>query len=222
MRARTLESHFVRGLVDRESRYVGIKGSREQGIKVLCALCVSVVSILGCGIQPAVMMSTAQTVRTATAGLRDAAREWAADVETGDTSREARAIAAFVTRLRADGEDEDQIATDTAQFTAALAKLRADRWAADERLRIVMDNCDALDEQADALHQLAVDTQSLDDEWRRYIGRAWDTYKQSQTEAATARQQAQAARQAQRQALVQQLIGTILPAKTPAPAASGN
>lgn len=176
---------------------------------VLCVLCVFAVLICGCGVPAVAVMAQAQSMHRATAEYRNAAAEWSADVEQGDSTREAAIIAAFAQRLRAKGATDSQVAEAIAQFTAALGKIRADRYAADERLRVVLDNCDALDESADALHQLALDSQSLDDEWRRYVTNNFAAWKTSQAEAAQARAAARTARQQRRADIVGQILKTL-------------
>ncbi len=172
---------------------------------------VGALALTGCGVPPAVVMSMAQTISVAAQQQRQAAARWADDLEQADTAREARGIAAFVARIRAAGEDEGQIADATQALIAALDKLRNHRWAADERLRIELANADALDALGEQANTLAVESQTLSDEFRRYLGRAWEAYKEAQILAAQQAQQKAAAACQTRSALIRDLLGVEIP-----------
>ena len=180
-------------------------------------LCAGVLVVGGCGVPPMAVMSQSQMLHRAGAEVRNAAAEWAADVQAGDDAREAAAIGAFVARIRRAADNEPQIATDTAAFTSALTSLRRDRYAADERLRVVLDNVDAVDEAADAMQQLAVESQSLNDEWKRYVTDNLAAMKAAQQDAAAQRAAQRTARQQKRAEIVGQLLSaapvrSVLPA----------
>jgi hypothetical protein len=167
--------------------------------------------LTGCGVPPAVVMSMAQTMSVAAQQQRQAAARWAYDLQQADAVREARGVAAFVARVRAAGDDEARTAEATEALIAALDKLRDDRWAADERLRLELASADALEALGEQANTLAVESQTLNDEMRRYLGRAWEAYKQAQVLAAQkAQQKAETACQV-RSELIRKLLGVEVP-----------
>jgi hypothetical protein len=170
-----------------------------------------VLAIIGCGVPPAAVMSMAQTMSAAAEQQRQAAARWASDLEQADTAREARGIAAFVARIRAAGDDELKIADATQALIAALDQVRDDRWAADERLRIELASAEALDALGEQANTLAVESQTLSDEFRRYLGRAWEAYREAQALAAQKAQQKAATACQARSDLIRKLLGVEIP-----------
>jgi hypothetical protein len=170
-----------------------------------------VLAITSCGVPPAVVMSLAQTMSVAAEQQRQAAARWAYDLEQADAVREARGIAAFVGRIRAAGDDDAKIADATQALIAALDKMRDDRWAADERLRVELTNADALDALGAQANTLAVESQTLNDELRRYLGRAWEAYKEAQVLAAQQAQQKAVTACQVRSDLIRKLLGVEIP-----------
>jgi hypothetical protein len=89
--------------------------------------------------------------------------------------------------------------------------MRDDRWAADERLRVELTNADALDALGAQANTLAVESQTLNDELRRYLGRAWEAYKEAQVLAAQQAQQKAVTACQVRSDLIRKLLGVEIP-----------
>ncbi len=126
--------------------------------------------VCGCVSAPAAQLSAADSMDLVAASLRQAIDEYRLDLDQLDDERRRAVVEAFVTRVRTDHQDEKALASHTALFTSALDRIDADRRTASDRRQNAVESLESLQEVADGLRRLAVESMSLDDEARRYLG----------------------------------------------------
>lgn len=126
----------------------------------------------GCGGDARMEMAAADALMTVAEQMEVTVDEYHQEVGQADDGREAKVIAAFVTRVRtasasapADDAVVDQHAT---EFATALAGIRADRETEWDRRNAALENVGVLREIAKGMRRLAVESLTLDDELRRY------------------------------------------------------
>jgi len=124
---------------------------------------------VGCGGNAHVELSAADALAVAADRMDLAIDEYHADIEQYDDLREEEVVEAFVARVRRAPEDETAVEKHTAQFKAALGKIRADRDTERTRRDAAGENVRVLREVAGGLRRLAVEQLTLDDELRRYL-----------------------------------------------------
>lgn len=123
----------------------------------------------GCAASPGVQLSAADSMELLAASLAIAIEEYRGDLEQVDADRQKSLVDAFVVRMRSDPYNEDAVAAHTAQFTAALDRLQADRRAASDRRHAAIENLETLREVAEGLRRVAVESMNLDDQARRFL-----------------------------------------------------
>ena len=77
---------------------------------------------------------------------------------------------AFVRRIRGADVAEEEVARHTAAFGEALALLAADQREEWRRHDVTLGNVEAVDEVARGLRQVGIETLSVQDDVRRYLG----------------------------------------------------
>jgi hypothetical protein len=122
----------------------------------------------GCGGDARVELAAADSLEALGGAFQVAFAEYHGEVVAGDEARESSAVEAFVARARRDASAPEALDAHAAQFAAALAKLRADRNAEQERYLATRENLAALREVATGLRQsglaglqLEADTRAL-------------------------------------------------------------
>ena len=112
---------------------------------------------VGCASGAQLDLSAARALQTIATEIRITVEEYHADLAQLDEQREAFAIQSFVARVAGAEGDKAKLEEDSAAFSAALAKLRADRAVEVERYIIARGNLDVLTETAEGLkaHALA-------------------------------------------------------------------
>ena len=101
--------------------------------------------------------------------LATAIDEYRHDLEQLDDQRRKAVVDAFVIRVRNNAQDEDALAAHTAAFNIALDRMEADRRAASDRRQAAVENLETLQEIADGLRRLAIESMSLDNDARRFL-----------------------------------------------------
>src|SRR5262249_39945417 len=96
--------------------------------------------------------------------------EYHQEVSRFDDRREGDVVSAFVVRVRNNSSDEPTVNKHVADFEAALRKIRDDRETEWSRRTAAMDNVSVLREVSKGLQKLAIQSLSLQDEMRRYLG----------------------------------------------------
>jgi len=134
------------------------------------AVVLTVTGCAGCGGDARVELSAAQSIDSVAAGLELAIHEYHGETEAADDRREDAVVAAFVSRVQAAAGDETATVRSAEEFTAALRKVRADRRVEWQRQSAALDNLTVLREIAAGLRRLAIDSLTLSDEVRRYLG----------------------------------------------------
>jgi hypothetical protein len=110
------------------------------------------VSVLaGCGGDARVDLSAADGIRAAAQQMELTLREYHDEVAGYDSSREGAVITAFVSRVRADSQNEAAIDGHAAEFLKALEKIRTDRETEFTRQAAANDNVSVLREMARGL-----------------------------------------------------------------------
>ena len=126
--------------------------------------------LCGCLANAQVQVSAARSLAAVADELRLAVDEYDADLAMADDAREADVIAAFVDRVGRDVGDASAMAQHEAAFREALLRIRDDRQVAWQRRTSAMDNVSLLEEVGQGLEKLAVQSMTLSDEARRYLG----------------------------------------------------
>lgn len=128
------------------------------------------VSVLaGCGGDARVDLSAADGIQAAAQQMELTLREYHNEVNRYDSSRETAVIAAFVSRVRADSQNEAAVNEHAAEFGKALEKIRTDRDTEYARQAAASDNVGVLREMARGLERLGIESLTLQDEVRRYL-----------------------------------------------------
>lgn len=134
--------------------------------------CISVVSlfgIVGCGGDARVSLSAADALTTVAAQVRTTLDEYQNEVRAYDDGRERAMVRAFVERVRRDATDDSTLDQHSAEFEAAMTKLRADRQTEWTRRTAAETHVDAILEIAAGLRRVAIESLTLQDEMRRYL-----------------------------------------------------
>lgn len=123
----------------------------------------------GCAGNARVEMSAADSMEVLAAELSASVEEYHADLSRIDSERERAAVYAFVGRVQGAG-GQTEAESHAEALLAAMEKVRADRAVATERYMNARDNVAALAEVAGGLRRVAVESMSIDDEMKRYLG----------------------------------------------------
>ncbi len=126
--------------------------------------------VSGCGGDARVEMSAATAIDRIAAGMTVALDEYHRDVSDADARREDAVVDAFIERVRRDHEDARLAARHADAFREAVRRLRHDRDVEWTRYTAMSDDVVVLREIADGLRRLAVESTTLSDEARRYLG----------------------------------------------------
>ncbi|MCH7808442.1 MAG: hypothetical protein IIB60_04400 [Planctomycetes bacterium] len=126
---------------------------------------------IGCAGDARVELAAADAIDRLAQGLEVALQEYHDDLAQADSARGRMAVGALVNRLRGGetnkvSEDDDAHAAD---FLNAMQRLHADREVAWQRYWASVDNVKTLQEIAQGLRRLAIDSLSLRDEANRYV-----------------------------------------------------
>lgn len=121
----------------------------------------------GCSGTARLQMAAADAIEVAAVAMADVLREYDEDLGLADARRERAATLALVKRLRA-ATSEELADKEGEIFLQVLTRLQKDRRVALERYHISLGYTDTLREIATDLRRVAVDSQSLSDETRRY------------------------------------------------------
>lgn len=116
-----------------------------------------------------VELSAADSIDALAGSLATSVEEYHGDVTQLDAERERWTVAALARRLRAT-EDDAEFDAHLQAFHEAMARLRADREVAWRRYAATRANLNELQSLATGLRELALDSMSLSDEARRYLG----------------------------------------------------
>ena len=138
--------------------------------KMICRLVIMTTTAFGgCASSPRVQLSAADSLDLLASSLVSSINEFKVDLEQLDRQRRKAIVDAFVTRVRTDHENPYALESHTVAFTDALNRLEADRQTACDRRQTALDNVGTLQEIADSLRRIAVESMNLDDEARRYL-----------------------------------------------------
>ena len=129
-----------------------------------------VVAVAGCGGDARVELAAADALEHITVQLRLAVQEYNAEIERSDAARREAALDAFVRRVRGADVAEEEVARHTEAFGEALALLAADQREEWRRYGVTLGNVEAVDEVARGLRQVGIETLSVQDDVRRYLG----------------------------------------------------
>lgn len=139
--------------------------------------------LAGCGGDAGLELSAGDALHAAAGRMETAIREYHQEVGRQDDARESAVIAAFVSRVVGSREDEAALGGHAQAFESALKKIRADREVEGQRRSAAMENVDVIREVADGLQELAVESLTLRDEVRRYLGSWIEARRRAQSAA---------------------------------------
>ncbi|HSW46336.1 MAG TPA: hypothetical protein VLM89_12275 [Phycisphaerae bacterium] len=137
----------------------------------------------GCGGDARVDLSAADGIRAAAGQMELTLREYHQEVSRYDDSRESAVIAAFVTRVRKDNEDEAALDKHSTEFQTAMSRIRGDREVEYTRQSAARDNVSVLRELAGGLERLGIESLSLQDEVKRYLSGRLDAKHRAEAAA---------------------------------------
>lgn len=126
----------------------------------------------GCGGDARVELAAADSVTALGNAFHVAFGEYHAEILAVDTAREAGAIEAFVARVRNDAAAPEALDGHAEKFTAALAKLRADRLVEQERYLATRENLAALQDVAAGLRQMGLTGLRLENDTQAVLEKA--------------------------------------------------
>lgn len=126
--------------------------------------------LAGCGAHAHVEMAAASAIDSLCDQTQTALDEYQRESESADNQRERAVAQAFVERTRRDNEDAEKMNAHVDAFTGAMDRIRADRNVTWQRYRGAEDNVRSLREVSAGLRRLAVDSLSLEDDVKRYLG----------------------------------------------------
>ena len=136
-------------------------------------------STSGCGGDARMELAAADAVESQAAALQTALGEYHAEVEAADDERQSAVIAAFVLRMQQDGAEQETAEGHAAQFEEALGRLRVDRQVEWARYHAAWEHTTALEEVAQGLRRVAIESMTLQDEARRYVYSLIETVRAS-------------------------------------------
>jgi hypothetical protein len=113
------------------------------------------------------------------ASMTQTLAEYHADLARFDEERQREAVRAFIERVRTDVADEEATDAHAEAFRQAMQRLDAERRAAWERYTASLENVATLQEIAQGLRRLALESMSLDDDVRRYFGEVMERRKET-------------------------------------------
>lgn len=137
---------------------------------MLILFSVAMLGLAGCGGDAGVELAAGDALNAVADQMLLTVQEYHRDVSRHDDGREDATVAAFIARVQADHADASAMQTHTQSFQAALRKIRSDRETEWQRRSAAMDNVAVLREVAGGLQKLAIESLSLRDEVRRYLG----------------------------------------------------
>ena len=134
------------------------------------AVAAAVMTLVGCTGQGHLSLTTADTLMLLADGLERSHLEYHDELERADDDREDALIEAFIVRVTQQS-DASGSAEDHAQaFRGAMRRVRDDRRSEWQRHAATLDNLAVLHDMARDLRRLGIESLSLDDEARRYLG----------------------------------------------------
>jgi hypothetical protein len=140
--------------------------------------------LCGCGGDAGVELAASDALSAVADQMQLTVNEYHRDVARYDDTREDATVAAFVARVQAARDDPDAVQADVKEFQAALRKIRDDRETEWQRRSAAMGNVAVLREVAGGLQKLALESLSLRDEVRRYIGVWIENQRRARTDSA--------------------------------------
>jgi hypothetical protein len=173
--------------------------------------------LTGCtGGDAALEIKTADVMQAGTGEVREALREFKADLDAADDAREIMLIMSFVQLVKRDSDDDAAVAKYVEQFSKSLAKMRRFREASRERFQAAVDSLDTMDEVADGLQKFAIDSLTLQDEYRRYFTSWAEQIRTYREERAAQKQAEREATRAEREAFATELFNSLPALMAPA------
>ena len=145
--------------------------------------CAALLVLCGCGGDARVELSAGDALLAVANQMERTVQEYHQEVNDYDDARETAVVNAFVARVRKDAADGTLVEGHAAEFTQALAHIRSDRETESGRKSAAMENVSALREVSQGLQKLAIQSLSLQDEWKRYLT-SWVEAKQRKEAAA--------------------------------------
>jgi hypothetical protein len=123
----------------------------------------------GCAGHARVELASADAMDQVAGMLAEAVKEYHGELVRADDAKERAIAEALVARVVADSCDEAKATGHLEDFLLAQARIREDREVERHRHTASVENVATLREVADGLRRLAIESQSLDDEFRRYV-----------------------------------------------------
>jgi hypothetical protein len=154
-------------------------------MKYMTAWCAGLCLLGGCGGDARVELSTADALQAVAGQMQRTIEEYHQEVSSFDDTRESAVVAAFITRVRKDANDEATVNGHATEFAAALRKIRTDRETEWSRRNAALDSVGVLREMSHGVQKLAVQSLGLQDEFKRYL-LSWIEARQKAQAAATA------------------------------------
>jgi hypothetical protein len=146
------------------------RGAGEYACRGMAALGLIVATVVsGCGGDARVELAAADALIAAADRMDTAVAEYHGEVSRFDDTRESAVVAAFIARVQADAGNKEAVAGHSAEFGAALRKIRADRAVEQDRKTATMENVAVVREVAAGLQRMGIDSLSLQDELKRYL-----------------------------------------------------
>ena len=150
-----------------------------MGGLALCGM-IGCVVLGGCGGDAKMELSAADALLATANQMELVINEYHDEIARFDDSRESAVVSAFVSRVRQNPTDDTAIETHVSDFKTALGKIRGDRETEFTRRIAASENVGVLREMAKGLQKLALESLTLEDEMRRYLGEWIETRKQVQ------------------------------------------
>lgn len=131
-------------------------------------------AIIGCGGDARVEIAASEVANDLYTEFTQVVGEYHNEVVASDYARLVAIADAYRDRVISHGDDETALDADRSAYLSALDRILADKETESVRYRTTLDNLSALSEVSAGLRKLGVDSLTLSDEYRRYIGALLD------------------------------------------------
>lgn len=165
--------------------------------------------VTGCASNAMVELSVAKTLKTTATELAKANQEYKTDLTINDDLLEKAALAEFIKLITAANGDETKIANAQTAFLNAMTKIRFNREIIVTRYSNTEDNILAIKEIADTLERFAIDSMSLNDEWRRLTEKWYTDYSEYKAAKAVEQEANKERRQQNREQYARDVAGMV-------------
>ncbi len=139
-------------------------------VRYAAVAAVAMLAVGGCAVGTRVQITTAETLDALVGALGQAVDEYHLEVRGADVEKRRAAVDAFAARIRADHKDDEAATRHVMLFNQALDSLQHDAEAENSRHGATLENLRVVTEAAAGLRRIAIESMTLNDEVRRYLG----------------------------------------------------